>query len=580
MLSLRGSAAMALLVFLAGVPLASADTKTLTTAADFLAGRLTNVQVRPDGDGAVALAPVATPGGWQLGTALPSPVSFHAAAYYAGHVYSIGGRQGSSSDFVPDVFVSTLDANGMPGPWGATTPLPSGRAFHSAVAYAGYLYVIGGDKPGFVVTPEVWYAPIKADGQLGDWKSASPLPVDAGRDLAGVAAAYGRLYVVAGASNDAFAGNSTVFSADVKPDGSLTQWQEDRDLPDEAARLGAPAIFSYDHLYVVGGDAPSLNADVPLNTVWSALVQPDQKLGDWGSTTEMTVPLVDSGGNVVGSRPEPRYYDWNSGVAAGGNLILVGGHAIPDGAQEASPVSSVLVGSLNADGSVASWAFSPNPYPFTVSRTAAVVANDRIIVLGGRDSNGDDHSEVYVAPLVPATPAAVAANGLYESPIIDLGQTSNISSIQWETSGTATMTLRARVAEESGTWSAWTAEDANHNSSIQKSGRYVQFAVKLTSDGQKTGALTAVTINYGAAPTVVYGDLTGDGVVNISDALAALRISLQLDTPTPAQLEAGDVAPKPGRGPKAGQPFGDGVINILDVGRILRAALHLETQFP
>jgi hypothetical protein len=83
-----------------------------------------------------------------------------------------------------------------------------------------------------------------------------------------------------------------------------------------------------------------------------------------------------------------------------------------------------------------------------------------------------------------------------------------------------------------------------------------------------------------AAPPVVYGDLNGDGRVNVQDATLALRMAVGLTPPTDSQTQAGDVAPVPGSGPRAGQPFGDGKVNVSDATRILRRAVGLDTQFP
>lgn len=77
-------------------------------------------------------------------------------------------------------------------------------------------------------------------------------------------------------------------------------------------------------------------------------------------------------------------------------------------------------------------------------------------------------------------------------------------------------------------------------------------------------------------PPLLPGDVNLDGKVDIKDATLALRIAVGLLTPTSSQLQVGDVAPKPGVGPKAGQPYGDGRITTSDVVRILRRALNLE----
>ncbi|MGQ9698834.1 MAG: Kelch repeat-containing protein, partial [Armatimonadota bacterium] len=395
MKKLLGSAAVGLCLLAVWHTPSSADTRVISTTAQFSAGNAVNVVVTSDGDGAAVMSPVVVPGGWQECAPLPQAVSHHAAAYYDGRIYCIGGRQGAGGEFLRDVYVSTIGPDGLPGNWVPTTPLPEGRAFHAAVAYSGYVYVVGGDKPGFEVTPEVLYAPVGADGQLGMWRNTSPIPDEAGRDLAGLAVAYGRLYLVAGAPNGGFYGTDTVYSAPIRPDGSLGAWEEDRALPADAARLGAPALFAYGRLYLIGGNAPILDsADSPLNSVWTAEVTPDSKLGAWTTTNEIVVPIRDSQGNTVGSRQEPRFYTGNSAVAAGGHLVVVGGHAVAEGMDQPAPVQSVLVGRLLPNGDVGEWDYAA-PYPFRVSRSAAVLAGDKVVVLGGRDSAGDDRADVY-----------------------------------------------------------------------------------------------------------------------------------------------------------------------------------------
>lgn len=76
---------------------------------------------------------------------------------------------------------------------------------------------------------------------------------------------------------------------------------------------------------------------------------------------------------------------------------------------------------------------------------------------------------------------------------------------------------------------------------------------------------------------VLWGDISGDGKINIADATLALRIAVGLVSPTEKQIQAGDVAPKPGTG---GRAFGDGMIRINDVVRILRRIVGLEQTWP
>ena len=73
------------------------------------------------------------------------------------------------------------------------------------------------------------------------------------------------------------------------------------------------------------------------------------------------------------------------------------------------------------------------------------------------------------------------------------------------------------------------------------------------------------------------GDLNGDGIVDMTDALKVLRIAAGLDTPTASDIAHGDAAPLAG-----GQRHPDGKIDLADVVAILRkagAAAKLVTQY-
>ncbi|MGQ9699192.1 MAG: hypothetical protein ACUVRO_14505, partial [Armatimonadota bacterium] len=183
------------------------------------------------------------------------------------------------------------------------------------------------------------------------------------------------------------------------------------------------------------------------------------------------------------------------------------------------------------------------------------------------------------APLVAVTPQSVVTAGLYESAVLDLGVRSTVQSIRWEVGGSGAVKLRYRLADESGAWSKWSEPSEARSIAVLATARYVQFAAEFAGDGRNSASLTSVAVSYTAEKPVVYGDITGDGSVTLADASAAARIAVKAQEATAEQLRAGDVAPKPGRGPKAGEAFGDGVINILDVSRILRAAVGL-TQLP
>ncbi len=92
-----------------------------------------------------------------------------------------------------------------------------------------------------------------------------------------------------------------------------------------------------------------------------------------------------------------------------------------------------------------------------------------------------------------------------------------------------------------------------------------------------TATVTSSTTTASSTPTntstvAADGDLDGDGLVSIKDALKSLRVVVGLDQLTPELLKHADVAPLIN-----GKPAPDGVVSIADVLLILRRATGLIT---
>ena len=96
-------------------------------------------------------------------------------------------------------------------------------------------------------------------------------------------------------------------------------------------------------------------------------------------------------------------------------------------------------------------------------------------------------------------------------------------------------------------------------------------------DGDNDNAATVDigSDEYTTTQALIYGDLapfgSPDGVVNVGDALVALRLALGLETATQGDIEHGDVAPLNA----AGYPDPDGNITVGDALVILRKALGI-----
>ncbi|GAC1451098.1 MAG: hypothetical protein PVSMB11_12250 [Desulfuromonadaceae bacterium] len=91
-----------------------------------------------------------------------------------------------------------------------------------------------------------------------------------------------------------------------------------------------------------------------------------------------------------------------------------------------------------------------------------------------------------------------------------------------------------------------------------------------------TGQGTLYAVRGGILPgiqtgtSVMLGDITGDGKIDISDAYRMLEIAVGRVQPTANDLRLGDVAPLVN-----GKPSPDGVIDVADVAVILRRIVGL-----
>lgn len=75
-----------------------------------------------------------------------------------------------------------------------------------------------------------------------------------------------------------------------------------------------------------------------------------------------------------------------------------------------------------------------------------------------------------------------------------------------------------------------------------------------------------------AQPALIYGDVSGDGSVDISDVQTVMRIAVGLAIPQAWQVRAADVYPSPGA---FGREVGDGFINVGDAALMLRYVFGL-----
>jgi N-acetylneuraminic acid mutarotase len=274
---------------------------------------------------------------------------------------------------------SVIGADGLPGPWTASTALPHPLAGASAVAARGYVVLTGGQLAGpgglrdLKRVPETYTAPIAADGSIGAWTPGPALP--APRFHHPSVYHEGWVYVVGGqGATEAEAG---VFGARLGADGSLGPWQQLRPLPEP--RSHHAIVIDRGALYVIGGLAGNpARQPVQHKSVLRATIARDGTLGEWQQVSEL-----------------PHSYATHSAFVHGGGLWVVGG--VEDNATFSARVWRAP---LSRSGVVGAWS---EAQPLPVGRGHVhntPVIGGRVYSVGGRIAAQQGQSPVTGAVMV------------------------------------------------------------------------------------------------------------------------------------------------------------------------------------
>ena len=215
----------------------------------------------------------------------------HAAVAYNGKLYIIGGCRlytaGVCTAQLGDIQRADINTDGtITGSWTAQTAMPGGevRSQLKAVAYNGYLYVVGGQSAGATATASVWYVVIDNTGTLGGtWSNVSnalsdDLPVNR-RDF-GMATSSGFLYVVGG--EDATpTKQTTVYYATINTDGTLGAWNTTTPFTTARTNFGFATYSGV--LYIVGGFDGTNN----LTDVQTGIINTAGTITSWNFSTDV-----------------------------------------------------------------------------------------------------------------------------------------------------------------------------------------------------------------------------------------------------------------------------------------------------
>ncbi|MGB4957352.1 MAG: hypothetical protein WBO49_02810 [Candidatus Saccharimonas sp.] len=304
-----------------------------------------------------------------------------ASVSYNGCLYLVGGYGGSSNRYVNYVQYAPVDTLGnITTAWGLAQ-FTTSRADLAAVAYDGYLYVIGGYNSTTYYNT-VQYAAINSDCSLESFATTTAFD-SAGNARGGMTSfAYNGYMYVAGGINGS--GNfSAVRYAPINSDGTIGTWNATTSLPSTMNRQRT-AIWG-NKVYLLGGTQvalPDANNGATTgsrptgsgsSSTYYATINNDGTLGSWTSTTSLPYDLYEFGA-----------------VATGGYMFIVGGFTSSSGTYIASGANRAwYVAPINSDGTLGSWTIVyDRGSGYQVGSAPLTTVNGYLFVIGGRSDTG------------------------------------------------------------------------------------------------------------------------------------------------------------------------------------------------
>lgn len=285
-----------------------------------------------------------TLGTWASTTIYTTARSYPGAVAYNGYMYVVGGRNGSSNAMT-DVQYAPINADGTLGTWTVTSSLPTAVYGLRALAYNGYIYAIGGETGGGA-SAGVQYAPINANGSIGAWSTTSSLLT--GVENFGAVIYNGYMYTLGGQVSLGY--TNRVQYAAINANGTLGTWNYGTNLATTRGFNGA--VVANGSLYVLAG----FNGNSNYTDTTYAAANANGSIGTWATAT--------STGDVV--VPNSVYY---------GGFIFT----MSDGN------GAVKVARVNSNGTLSSWT-SVTSLPDSRSNFGSALYGKYLYAIGGTNT--------------------------------------------------------------------------------------------------------------------------------------------------------------------------------------------------
>lgn len=251
--------------------------------------------------------------------------------------------------------------------WNPTATLPEGVTSRNAVTHGDFLYLVGGKNSSENPISTIYGARISPTGGVESWSVVGQLPMPLYLHTAVVA--DDALFVIGGW--DGKTTRADVWRATFTSDGRVGTWAPMPAYP-VALDLHDATVLN-GRIYVVGG----WDGTQALGGVYAAALE-GNGLGAWQRVGDLPQALY----RLAITADTPRLY-------------VTGGYGA-----NGSASAAVYVTGVNNDGSLSGW--QTYALPNALYYHKAVIHDDRLVVLGGRDDT-QPFAQVYAA--------SIAANG-------------------------------------------------------------------------------------------------------------------------------------------------------------------------
>jgi M6 family metalloprotease-like protein/uncharacterized repeat protein (TIGR02543 family) len=241
---------------------------------------------------------------------------------------------------------------------------------------------------------------------------------------------------------------------------------------------------------------------------------------------------------------------------------------LPADNSKTAQATTTITGTINETSTVTVKVNSGTPQNAAItgsdySATVTLASDLNTITITATDLANNTTSVVRSVTYDNSNPSLTISN-----PAQDITTTQSSITVFGTVSDTIT-TATISITADGQTYTPTVAADGSFSQSITLATDNT-YAIVVTATDQAGNTSTVQRNIIKTTISTATGDITGDGTVDIADALKALRIAVGLETATTAQLAVADVAPLSG-----GKPAPDGIIDIADALVILEKSVGL-----